>query len=407
MSNYLRRISLRRLLLLCAATVALGTAGTAVALAVDTGPTPPAKPLASAIHAALTATAPSGVSARVELVDHLFEGSEIQSQAEGGGAGNPLLSGGAGRLWITAGHVRLELESESGATELLWSEGTLTLYQASSHTLYRYTPPTETGGGEARAADGEGKSIPTVAAIQEELARLMGHLAISGATPTDVAGQPAYAATVAPKRDSGLFGDAEVAWDASNGAPLRFAIYAKGNATPAIELTVTEVSFGAVPSSDFSLDLPSGLKETTIEPSEHQGTGHSAHGAGRPSVEATGLAAVQAAVPFQLQAPATLAGMQRHEVRLIGADGHSAALIGYGEGLGGIVVIETAASGKRHEAESSSGSAELPTKTIDGAKATELPTVLGTLLSFRSGGVEHVLAGSVTPSTIEAAARGL
>jgi hypothetical protein len=39
--------------------------------------------------------------------------------------------------------------------------------------------------------------------------------------------------------------------------------------------------------------------------------------------------------------------------------------------------------------------------------ATELPTELGTLLTFERSGVRYVLAGAITPAQIEAVARGL
>lgn len=408
MSSFIRRTSLRRLLVAAATAIATAIAGTAVALAVTTGPTPPPKPLANAIHDALAAPAPSGVSAQVHLVNNLFEGSEVASQAGSAGgsqSSNPLLAGGDGRLWASEGKLRLELQSQQGAIELLYDEGTLTVYEPSSETVYRYTPPAGKGAGRDGSEADASHAVPTVASIEQELAKLAGKLDISGATPTDVAGQPAYAATASPKRGGGLFGDAELAWDASNGAPLRFAIYAKGARSPAIELTVTEVSFGPVPASTFSLALPSGLKETTIGPA-HEGASNG-HGS-RPNLETTGVEAVQAALPFSLQAPSTLAGMARDEVRLIAVDGHRAALITYGEGLGGIAVIE-AEAGKHEGASAStgSGSLALPTPTINGAKATELPTELGTVLSFDSGGVQHILLGSVTASTIEAAARGL
>jgi hypothetical protein len=39
--------------------------------------------------------------------------------------------------------------------------------------------------------------------------------------------------------------------------------------------------------------------------------------------------------------------------------------------------------------------------------ATELPTALGTLLTFERSGVRYVLAGAITPAQIEAVARGL
>ena len=52
--NVLRRLTLNRLLALCALVVALGISATALASALGSGPVPPAKPLAQAVHDALS-----------------------------------------------------------------------------------------------------------------------------------------------------------------------------------------------------------------------------------------------------------------------------------------------------------------------------------------------------------------
>ena len=112
--NILRRISLSRLLLLCALVLALGISATAIAFAVGTGPTPPAKPLPDAVHDALAAPPVEGVSANVQLTNHLLEGASLASGGGGAGqlASSPLLSGASGRLWIAKdGRVRLELQA--------------------------------------------------------------------------------------------------------------------------------------------------------------------------------------------------------------------------------------------------------------------------------------------------------
>ena len=44
---------------------------------------------------------------------------------------------------------------------------------------------------------------------------------------------------------------------------------------------------------------------------------------------------------------------------------------------------------------------------INGTKANELRTELGTLLSFERSGVRYLLAGAVAPAQLEAIARGL
>lgn len=405
MSSLLRRLPLPRLLLLCATAAVVAIACTALASALGNDPKPAPKPLAQAIHDALTAPKPEGFSARVSLTNHLIEGASIQGQEAGGGSSSPLLSGAEGRVWIAAdGRVRLELQSEEGATELLYDGSTLTLYEASSNTLYQYTPPARQSGGSS--SQSSGGQVPSVTEIQEAITHLMGHADLSGAVPTDVAGQPAYAVTISPARNGGLVGGAELAWDATHGVPLRLSVYAKGQSAPVLALTATDVSYGPVPSSVFSLSLPAGVKTTKISPPASNTAGQ--HPGPHVDASTTGVSAVQAKLPFALQAPATLAGMPRREVRLVEVNGHDAALVGYGEGLGGIVVVESQAKqSEGGQTEEGSSPLSLPRVSIGGAKATELPTALGTLLSFSSGGVNRLLAGSVTPSVLQAAARGL
>lgn len=421
MSSFLRRLPLSRLLLLCAVLIGAGVLGTALASALGGDPKPAPKPLAQAIHDALSAPRPQGFSAHVTFVNHLVEGATLQGQQGGGSGagGNPIISGAEGRAWISNdGKMRLELQSGKGATQVLYDGTTLTIYEASSNTLYTYTPSSGPGGpGSTHAGPSSASSTPpSVAKIQEAIDRLMGQVNLSGATPSDVGGQPAYAVRISPRSNGGLVGGAELAWDANHGVPLKLAIYAKDNPSPVLSLTATEVSYGPIESSVFSLSLPAGVKRTQIAPPRSSsGTDGSSGADGRrPRIDAstTGLSAVQAKVPFTLQAPSTLAGMSRHQVRLIEVNGHASALVSYGEGLGGIVVIES--QGKEGSTGEHEGSAEgpssglsLPQVSIGGAKASELPTALGTLLRFQSDGVDHVLAGSVTPSTLQAAARGL
>jgi outer membrane lipoprotein-sorting protein len=424
MSNFLRRLPLSRLLLLCATVVAVGIGATALAGALGTGPVPPPKPLAQALHDALAAGAGGqqiqGVSARIQLTDHLLEGANLASQGRGGGgaASSPLLTGASGRLWISGdGQVRLELQSEEGDTQILYDGHTITLYDAASNSLYRYTLPpgaSEGGAGTSPSSSSTQPTIPTVAAIQEAIVHVMSHANLSGATPTDVAGQPAYAVRISPSHDGGLVGGAELAWDAVHGVPLRLAVYSTGSSAPVLELTATEVSYGAVPSSVFQFTPPSSAKVTEVEPpSRTAGTGAAAGNSQHQVTHEHGLTAVQAAVPFTLDAPAALAGMARGEVRGAQVNGHAAALIVYGEGLGGIAVLESAAKsggaagGEQSSAEAGGFLGELPKVALPGASATELPTPLGTLLSFQRAGVTYLLAGSVTPTTLQDAAKGL
>ena len=91
-----------------------------------------------------------------------------------------------------------------------------------------------------------------------------------------------------------------------------------------------------------------------------------------------------------------------------------AALITYGQDLGGIAVIEQPADpSKPGGADSGSGAGgdhgglTLPSVSINGATAEELPTALGTVIRFERGGVTYIVIGSVPVATAEAAARAL
>jgi outer membrane lipoprotein-sorting protein len=359
--NILRRLPLSRLLLVCALALVVGISATALAFALGAGPTPPAKPLAQAIHDALggaNGEQIQGVSASVTLTDHLLEGASLATGGNGGElASSPLITGASGRLWIAKdGDVRLELQSQKGDTQVIYDGHTVTLYDAASNTIYRYTPPTR------RDTPEHSHEVPSVAKIEEAIAHLSEHADVSGATPTDVAGQPAYTVRVSPNEGGSLFGGVELSFDAVHGVPLRAAIYSSTSSAPVIELAASEISYGPVAASVFDINPPSDAKvEEIATPS---GGEHPAHTGEKPKITTSG------------HGPATIAILESK----IKQDARG----GGGEPLAG-----------------------LPKVTIDGVSADELRTELGTLLSFERNGVRYLLAGSVTPAAIEEAARGL
>ena len=200
--------------------------------------------------------------------------------------------------------------------------------------------------------------------------------------------------------------------------PLRFAVYARGDSSPVLELAATGISYGPVPSGVFC-DLAARRRQGRqgLDAVTSAGSAASAkRGAKRRGhhAEVTGVAAVQSHVKFTLAAPATLAGMSRQSVRLLGLGGRPAALVTYGQGLGGIAVLEqqaTAQTAKQLNLSQGSGDhqrgIELPTVSINGATAQELDTALGTVVRFTRGGVTYTVLGSVPPAAADAAARGL
>jgi outer membrane lipoprotein-sorting protein len=371
--NILRRLPISRLLLLCALVVGLGVSATALAFALGKGPTPPPTPLSNAIHGALAAPPVEGVSASVKLTNHLLEGANL---ASGGGeasqlASSPLLSGASGRLWISKdGRARLELQAEKGDTQVLYDGHTLSVYDASSNTLYRFKVPAREGqsspGSDSTAREHQ-RHVPSVAKIDEAISHLSEHANVSGAVPTNVAGQPAYTARISPKETGSLIGGLELSWDAVHGVPLRAAVYSSTSSAPVVELAASEVSYGPVDSSVFQFTPPSGAK---IE--EVAGPGAGASGSSGDS----------------------------------GKGGGHPTLTTRGHGVSTIAVIESKANAGGQS--SSPGISEgLQKVKINGVSATELPTALGTVLGFERSGVRYMLVGAVTPGAIEAVAKGL
>lgn len=394
--SYLRRISTTRLLAICAGVVFAGVAMAALALAATGGgPTPPPKRLPAAIHDALSAPRVPGVTARIQFTNNLLAGSSVQGS-------DPLLTGGSGRLWASSdGKLRLELQSDggSGDSEVVIDGRRLLVYAGDTATAYRgRLPKAQDNGKDGRVGTNR---VPSIARIRLELAQLSRHLDLSDATPTDIAGRPAYRVRVSPKSHGGLIGGVQLAWDAVHGTPLEAALYARGASSPVLELRATDISFGTVSDSIFAISPPPGTKVTNIAPA----SANSREGESR--VPVTGSSAVAHRVGFRLDAPSSLGGMARRQVQLIATGDSRGALVSYGHGLGGIAVLERPSSGNAASGGSAGGELSLPTVSLGGVSGQELQTPLGTMIDFKRRGVEYTVAGSVPSALAEEAARGL
>jgi outer membrane lipoprotein-sorting protein len=384
--NFLRTTSTRRLIAGSALSVMIIAGGVVGAMAAGGGGTPPpAKPLDAAIHDALAAPKPTAVTARVHFTNNLIATGALSP-------GSPLLTGADGRLWLSGDHMRLELQSTAGDAQISVGDGNVSIYDASSNTLYKAKLPVESS--SATTADTP-HGVPTIAEVSSALTQLAQHATLSGAQPSTQAGQPAYTLTVTPKHDAGLLGQAEIAWDAANGVPLHLSLAAAGSPSPVLALDVTDISYGSVDSSALSISPPASAKIVDLGALSHSGsTGMSSHS------EQSGVTAVSAAVPFTLAAPEKLVGLPRADVRLISVGKEPAALVTYGQGLGGIAVIERSAPKAGQDAGPLAG---LPSVSIGGATGHELPTALGTVVTVERAGVSYTLLGSLPPNAAEAA----
>jgi len=405
--KFLRTTPTGRLLAVLAAVVVVIGGGSAIAVAASSGgPVAKRSSLAAALHRVLSARPVKGVSADIKFTNNLIDASNLQGS-------DPLLQGATGRLWLSNNHgLRLELQSTNGDAQIVVNKTSFWISDPAQQTVYEGTLPkdmTSSTGHKKSASDG----IPTIATIQSDLNKLMKHLSVSGAIPGDVAGQAAYTVRVKPQHDGGLLGAVQVAWDAARGVPLQLGIYAKGNPTPVLELSATNISYGSMPASDFNVAPPAGSKVVKISTAAVSGSSKSAKGRRAHKAEVSGVRAVAAKLPFALHAPHALIALPRQSVKLLSMGNKPAALVTYGKGLGGIAVIEQTASPTSAATKSSSSSSgdkpgfSLPTISVNGATGTELDTALGTVVRFSRGGVSYTVIGSVPPVAAEKAARTL
>jgi outer membrane lipoprotein-sorting protein len=408
----LRTISTRRLLAIIAGLIVAIGGGTAIAFAANSNrPVPPRESLAQALHQAATAPAPTGIFARIRFTNHLIESSDIQGT-------DPILTGASGRLWLSPSthSLRLELQGDNGDAQVVVKNGAFSIYDPMSNVVYRGTLPADTSKTDTTATE----PVPSVAQIQAQLGQLMQQLNVAGPTPRNVAGQQAYKVVLSPKHSGGLIGDVQLAWDATHGVPLGIAIYSRGSSSPVLELKATDISFGPVSAKDFKVSAPAGAKVVRISSQAHpaasklQTKASKAKRAAKTHADVLGRAAVQAHLPFRLAAPNKLVGLPRQSVQLLDWGGSPAALMTYGQGLGGIAVIEQTAprnGSSQSQGQSRGGGGpqglSLPTVSIHGATGQELATALGTVLRVPRGGVEYTVIGSVPPTAAEMAAKAL
>jgi hypothetical protein len=417
--KFLRTASTTRLLALIGGLVIAIAAGTAIAVAATgNGPVPKAKPLAQSIHDALAAKPVKGITADITFTNNLISSDDIPGETA-----DPLLQGTRhGRVWLSDdGRMRIELQGDNGDANLVVTKSSFWVSDPMQQTVYEGTLPAD----KAAPAGAKGWSakppsadhgVPTVAQIQSRLAKLMSHVDVGGvqtSSPGDVAGRPAYSVSVSPKHSGGLLGQAQLAWDAVTGVPLRIAVYARGNGTPVLALNATNISYGQIAGSDLAIQPPAGDKVVKVSSADMHSSAASTARAARSKAghaQVRGVAAVAHRVPFTLGAPKALAGLPRAGVTLLDWAGKPAALVTYGQGLGAIAVIEQGASGSSAAAVpggSGQGGLNLPSVSINGATGQELATPLGTVVRFAHGGVAYTVLGSVAPYAAETAARAL
>ena len=167
-----------------------------------------------------------------------------------------------------------------------------------------------------------------------------------------------------------------------------------------LELEATDVGYGAIPASKVDVTPPPGAKVTEINPP----TGVDAQG--KPThvrASTTCRSSSTSRSPPPPSSPACRAVRQPGEVRRRQGRGvHLRPGLRRDHG-----VPAPGRPGAKPLFGGRPSGITLPQVNIDGDTGQEIATALGTLVTFDSGGVSYIVAGSVPPVAAENAARGL
>ena len=290
--------------------------------------------------------------------------------------------------------LRLELQSDNGDAQIVVNGNTFWISDpAAEHGLRGHASVERVEDRRAR------RQAPTMAcrrspSIQSEINKLVKHVEPVGRDrrATSPASRPTRSGS-RPSTTAACSASVQLAWDAVKGVPLRIAIYARGNSTPVLELKATDISYGRSRPRTSRSTPPAGSQgreDRDAESFERRRTRRERRrascAASARRARSSGVAAVADAGAVHARRARKLVGLPRQSVSLLDMGGKPAALVTYGQNLGGIVVIEQAQSADSAGQPQSQGSQDngqppvsLPTVSINGATGQELDTALGTV----------------------------
>ena len=282
-------------------------------------------------------------------------------------------------------HIRLAVPVQMSETDVIRDGRQVSVWQSDSNTVTRMQLP-------ARGSAAKAHAMPSGAPLTPQQAASQALKAVGPSTrvtvdrTVTVAGQPAYQLVLTPKSSGSLIGRVSLAIDATRNVPLRVQVFARGAASPAIQVGYTSISFVKPAAANFNFTTPAGAKVKVVSPPADS-SGHTAKG-----TKASG------------------------EPQVIGQDWLSVAVLPASDlagvmGAGGASSSASSAAGVGSQSVSS-GSGESGAVTaalmksatpVHGAWGSGrlLRTSLVSVLITNSG---HVLVGAVTPAVLYAAA---
>ena len=210
---------------------------------------------------------PTSISGDVSWQNNLLgDLSALSGSNMGASAKLPLAANGSGRIWMSAGGVRVE-SLASGGDQIIVANSTardawLYDYAANTakHIVTSGTPPA--GGGTTTPIPSP--TVATPAAISSFLQQLAPNADVSVTGQGVVAGREVYLLTMTPIASDTALGSVQAAIDGQTYVPLQLEVTAKGGTSPVLQFGFSDnVSYDAIPASTYDFTPPAGTKVTT------------------------------------------------------------------------------------------------------------------------------------------------
>ena len=192
---------------------------------------------------------------------------ELPGLSRASGAGSSLLDGTKSiDLWYGGPkRVRIAVPVQAGESDLRRDGSTVWLWNSKNQTATQVTLPAHIPAHKGNGAAGAGSTSKspqppdTPQAAASQLLTAIGPSTVVGVqSNVYVADRPAYQLSLAPKSSQSLVGRVLLAVDASNGIPLRLAVYGRGSAGLAYSIAYSKLAFGTPDAANFSFTPPPG-----------------------------------------------------------------------------------------------------------------------------------------------------
>jgi outer membrane lipoprotein-sorting protein len=166
-------------------------------------------------------------------------------------------------------HFRLAVPQTMSEADIVRNDSTLWLWESAGNSVTKFTVPADAPASAKAKANAaahkrlapqlpDGTPLTPQQAANEVLNAVGKTTVVSVESTLTVAGQPAYQLVLAPKDARSTIASVRIAIDGKTGVPLRVQVFAKGAASPAFQVSYTDIAYVAPDPANLTFTPPPG-----------------------------------------------------------------------------------------------------------------------------------------------------